>query len=232
MINSNSTTRSDTHTYISTREAGKLASLSHDYISKLAREGVIEGVRQGRRWLVSKESVLLFLNNLKDEKEKRSELLRLQRKAEQVVHDHSDSLAGLLCNQLHKLQSAVVASLILFLFAGIVYTYTEVQDINTTIMNASVKSVLHLDNIDLNTSNVTTTISREVVDDFSHSDTPFVLVGDNTYENIPSYVASLFSDPVVITQDDDGLLYVSLEGESQKFPFIMVPNQGFELYYE
>ena len=231
-MNSISATKSDTHTYISTREAGKLASLSHDYISKLAREGVIEGVRQGRRWLVSEESVLNFLNELKIEKEKRSEQLRLQRKAEQIVHDHSDSLSSLLSNQWHKFQSAFVTSLVLFMCTGIVYVYSEVQGINTTILTASVQPVLHLDNVDLSTSNVTTTISREVMDVFSHEDTPFVLVGDSSYEDMSAYVASLFSDPVHITKDATGVLYVSLEEGGEKFPLIMVPNQGFESYYE
>lgn len=59
---------------LSSKEAGKLLGYTHDYISKLCREGKMNGSQKGRAWYVSKEEVFDF--------KKRHEAELAQKKAE------------------------------------------------------------------------------------------------------------------------------------------------------
>ena len=46
--------------YLSSKEAGKLLGYTHDYISKLCREGKMAGIQRGRVWFVTEEEVRAF----------------------------------------------------------------------------------------------------------------------------------------------------------------------------
>lgn len=72
--------------FIPARKAGEFVSYGSDYISKLAREGKIEGSRVGSRWYVNLDSLLAFVETTKKEKELRAEKIRAERKLEQTVH--------------------------------------------------------------------------------------------------------------------------------------------------
>ena len=68
--------------FIPVRDAADLVSYTGDYISKLAREGKVDGERRGRNWFVDPESLKLFSLKAEADKRKRSELIAAQRRVE------------------------------------------------------------------------------------------------------------------------------------------------------
>ncbi len=67
---------------LSTRKAAKILKCAPDYVSKLCREGKLEGTRVGNAWFVSRSSLDLFQANRKSLKEQRSFSLAQQRRQE------------------------------------------------------------------------------------------------------------------------------------------------------
>ncbi len=68
--------------YIPASRAGKNFGYTGDYISKLAREGQVEGTKVGHQWFVTEASVKDFVENKTKVKSERSEAIRLARKEE------------------------------------------------------------------------------------------------------------------------------------------------------
>ena len=75
-------------TYIRSRDAARTVSLALDYVSRLARQGVIAGKRVSGIWFVD----LTSLNNFIAEQERQKELLRARfaqmRREEQRLAGH------------------------------------------------------------------------------------------------------------------------------------------------
>ncbi len=67
---------------ISTKEASALSSYNADYLSRLCREGRIEGKKIGRSWLISRISLTRFIESQKGEKKVRAKMLSQQRGSE------------------------------------------------------------------------------------------------------------------------------------------------------
>ena len=61
--------------YLSFKEAGSYASYTHDYVSRLCREGRIPGRQVGRVWYVEAEPFSAFLDQQKDKKNENNKSL-------------------------------------------------------------------------------------------------------------------------------------------------------------
>ncbi|MDB5195548.1 MAG: hypothetical protein JWO84_732, partial [Parcubacteria group bacterium] len=75
--------------FIPNKVAAELSGYNSDYISRLCREGKIEGVQMGRAWFVNRESLEKFMR-LQEERKK--EISReLSRSREEEYKKHSDA---------------------------------------------------------------------------------------------------------------------------------------------
>lgn len=85
-------------TFVTTRTAAKLARYSHDYLSKLARDGRVKAVQIGRQWYVDPVSLESFLTSAKLEKEVRRRQLRHERREERQAKElrerHEQNVVG------------------------------------------------------------------------------------------------------------------------------------------
>lgn len=63
-------------------DAAKVFGYTPDYITKLAREGKIDGEKIGRQWFISSASAEYFFKCLESEKRRRREALRKERRSE------------------------------------------------------------------------------------------------------------------------------------------------------
>lgn len=62
-------------TYLSSKDAGALLGYTHDYISRLCRQGKMSGIQKGREWYVTREELELFkVRHQKELAEKKKEL--------------------------------------------------------------------------------------------------------------------------------------------------------------
>ncbi|MFA7309825.1 MAG: hypothetical protein WC050_02870, partial [Candidatus Paceibacterota bacterium] len=73
-------------TLISSKDAGATFDLSPDYISRLCREGKVEGQQIGRTWYTDSKSLSAFLDQRGEEKKQLAEELRDQRVQEYRAH--------------------------------------------------------------------------------------------------------------------------------------------------
>jgi len=73
-------------TMLSARKAAEKLSCSPDYVSKLCREGKLDGVRENNVWVVSESSIEKFKKVREEARLARSLELSQQRKAENKAH--------------------------------------------------------------------------------------------------------------------------------------------------
>src|SRR3989344_3478046 len=66
--------------YLSSKVAGQRAGYTHDYVSRLARQGKIPGRLVGRTWYVEEDSFLSFLEKHSEAKQRWYEKLSVERK--------------------------------------------------------------------------------------------------------------------------------------------------------
>jgi len=59
--------------YISSKRSAQLYGYTHDYLSRLAKNGLIKGQKFGRAWYLEEESLKNFLEDIKIEKGIQSE---------------------------------------------------------------------------------------------------------------------------------------------------------------
>ena len=75
--------------FVKPADAAKRVSYTPDYITRLAREGKIDAVKDGRQWLVDLDSLKLFSLEVEADKRRRQEALREERRIEKIVHAFS-----------------------------------------------------------------------------------------------------------------------------------------------
>src|SRR3989338_9034219 len=73
--------------YLSSKVAGQRAGYTHDYVSRLARQGKIPGRLVGRTWYVEEDSFTDFLSAHEQAKRHWYDQLSVERKNEQNVAD-------------------------------------------------------------------------------------------------------------------------------------------------
>lgn len=74
--------------FITAREGAVLVGYSADYVARLAREGKIVGRREGKQWLVDRDSLKLFTLRAEAEKRERNAALREERRQEKIVESY------------------------------------------------------------------------------------------------------------------------------------------------
>lgn len=75
--------------YLSSKEAGKLLGYTHDYISKLCREGKMVGIQRGRVWFVTEAEVRAF--QVRHEAELEQKKAELSEKFSEIRMKHESS---------------------------------------------------------------------------------------------------------------------------------------------
>jgi hypothetical protein len=84
----------DGTTYIRSRDAAHIVQLAPDYVSRLARGGLIEGRLVEKLWFVTLPSLEAFIADQERQKEIwRAELSR-KRREEQILAGHPSALAA------------------------------------------------------------------------------------------------------------------------------------------
>lgn len=212
--------------YLSTREAAKLVSMSHDYVSRLARERRVVGVQIGRKWYVDPVSLKNFKRCLDLEKESRRQQLRAERIAEQRIARASSFLEERKSPLLTRGQwvPSTLQAIVMLLLGGFVgvagylaSTLTNSSSV-ASFVSMSLQQLAQVSSehppTSLNGLSATHEVravemSESLVrPEFSSSnetaftqrrvESPYVLIGTAQYEDYENYVASLFSDPVEI----------------------------------
>ncbi len=77
--------------YLSSKEAGKLLGYTHDYISKLCRDGKMAGIQRGRVWFVTEEEARAFQSRHEAELEEKKALLSQKFSAIRQQHESNRS---------------------------------------------------------------------------------------------------------------------------------------------
>ncbi len=72
--------------YLPAAILAKKFSYTSDYITKLARDGKIAAMQEGRKWLINENSLRSFLSEVSKAKEQRSAALSTERKLERQKH--------------------------------------------------------------------------------------------------------------------------------------------------
>jgi excisionase family DNA binding protein len=82
--------------YIRSRDAARLVGLAPDYVSRLARAGVIQGHRLNRLWLVNLASLQAFVADQARQKAVLRAKLAQMRREEQRLAGHPSALRAAL----------------------------------------------------------------------------------------------------------------------------------------
>lgn len=236
---------------VSTREAARCVSLTHDYIARLAREERVVGMKVGRQWYVDLGSVRRFIAAAELEKSVRAEQLRAERQREQRAAQRTFAVGYqlLLGQRLQALaQAATVFSLGLLL--GYVLFVANQATTFSQVVATAVKAVTEWPRVAFETSvagtstpvlraqDVSTATPATIASVESRTsslpDTPLVLLGESARESDEAYLQSLFSDPVLVefVTPERGLVTPLLaDGPGEPVEFLLVPNVhgGFEL---
>lgn len=77
--------------YLSSKEAGKLLGYTHDYISKLCRDGKMAGIQRGRVWFVTEQEARAFQARHEAELEEKKALLSQKFSAIRQQHESNRS---------------------------------------------------------------------------------------------------------------------------------------------
>ena len=72
----------DKKKYISSKHAGSRCGFTHDYISRLCRQGKLEGKKVGNSWYVKEEAFEVFLKQNTKKREKQKKDLSKKQKQE------------------------------------------------------------------------------------------------------------------------------------------------------
>ena len=129
-------TAEDRAAFVTAKEAAKFVSYSPDYISKLARDGKVAAVREGRQWLVSLEALKHFSLEQQAEQRARQQALREDRLREyakrSVAGEQVEQQAALVRSALPAgaLTLVVTSCVGLIVFMGWLSIEAELQPAN------------------------------------------------------------------------------------------------------
>jgi hypothetical protein len=108
----------DTHTnqtevYLSSKEAGQILGYTHDYISRLCRQGHMVGVRRGREWFVKPSDLEVFKQKheliLQEKKVELSQKLsQIRKKHEAQKRALKQGISSDISNQISQTQQEVI----------------------------------------------------------------------------------------------------------------------------
>jgi hypothetical protein len=228
----------------SIRYASQCTGYSHDYVTRLAREGKIAASQIGRNWYVDLDSLAHYASMMELEQKLRQQLLSDERKREHQIRELTERAEQKLSRQspwMHKRFAFVAVALVVLLgsasaFAfknfssnatggahGLVANVAQVHSVQgTPIVNAAENSVMAENQEHLNFSHESFRLST-----LADKSEGVLLLPSATSTSSPN-AAALFSDEVkVMTDKKTGEQYVALlndKGEvTERIPFVVVP---------
>ena len=228
---------------VSPVEAADRIGYTKDYVTKLAREGKITARRNGRKWLVSLDSLKTFELKTKAEKERRAQEIREERLRELAAHraKHTTPDAEVLIKTSNTtaLAHTALATLALFLVFNLTWFALE-SNLNLTTLTEGLKVVTHTLTEPLRqaasfafvstTPNSQTLRTRPVSYNDAASDHPdfpgIIILEEDTTPDTLDTIRNSFSDDVIITEDteDSGLITpVFRERTGNTYRYLMVP---------
>jgi hypothetical protein len=243
-------------TLVPIREAALRVKYSHDYVSRLAREGKIIASQVGRKWFVDPVSLKNFSAEAEVLETVRKEELRQERKRELMAKEAlallDEQVTARASKQRFDAYAVTAAAVCLGLLVGVgVYTATEFTGsslIRSTVSAPAalpgheVATVTAVDEspfriIDEPKDVLVTTIMETAVftdkaevvpmtDDRIGSGIVLFTEGKVTSEES---VAAMFSDPVEVEfvgENNGTVTYSHGDGEVSEYPFVLIPEEG------
>ncbi len=218
------------------------AGYSHDYVTKLAREGKIVATQIGRNWFVDLDSLEHYATIMRTEQLLRQQQLSDERKRERQLREMVEKKAALRTQYRRRLalRSKVLTSLVLVLGLATGFALSRMPLISTEI-NRQVASAPLLQQKSPNNADVvsaTEAVSPAEADHLNFSDETFqlstlseanngILILPNATSSDPVDVTEFFSDDVKVLTDEHGVEYVAQVNENgevgEKIPFVVVP---------
>lgn len=105
--------KNDTQNLLPAKEVAGLVGYTSDYVTRLAREGKIDAVNEGRQWLVDPDSVKLFSLQAAAEKRERALQLREKRIQERALTVRATEAAKIDEEVVTSAQGAVLQTVVL-----------------------------------------------------------------------------------------------------------------------
>ncbi len=232
------------------KDAAQVISYSRDYITRLAREEKIVATLIGRQWYVDLESLKDYVDSVSVEQEIRKKHLSAERKRERVVHEvvekkeveHSTRVKGL------HIRAAVAACVVLGLgvFSGwVIDELGVISQVTPTLsfvepaapqQTAQVSGANAVASIELPAGTLLppgayatdTVVFTQTT--FVSTSTGILLLPNISDKERVLQIRELFSDPVVIRENEDGQRVVVRVDEygnemGEEIPFVSVPVQ-------
>jgi excisionase family DNA binding protein len=227
---------------LSIRYASECIGYSHDYVTRLAREGKITAAQVGRNWYVDLESVRQYASVMELELKLRQQQLSDERKREQQIRKLAEyqvvkaNASG--WTQKRYALMAVLAMVGVSTVSGVALKHlTSREAIPANVQAASVEQIREVQGSPIvkNTEGLDAQGNQEHLN-FSHESSQLSTLADKSegvllLPNISSSTtnaAALFSDEVkIVTDSKTGEQFVALlndRGEVvEKIPFVVVP---------
>lgn len=214
--------------FLTTKEASKTVPYSREYIGRLAREGKVKAALVDGKWIVSVASLQDFYEQAKIEEEILAERLRRERLADQNITDFIfenkvESTAKYLSNQnifAHVISISVIGMVgfLFFFLPGLLGSDTNVAQLFNFNQPVKTKGVATLEAIEMTTS---IDIENGIL----------LLPKQNEIEMFDPTL--IFSDEVIVVEDENGMKYLRmLDGENLfAIPFVNLPA-SYQYYQE
>lgn len=221
---------------LSIRYASERIGYSHDYVTRLAREGKISATQVGRNWFVDMDSVQQYVAAMELEQKLRQQQLSEERKRELQLSEFMARQGENSPLQLRNLLSPVVRVGVFASLALLAVFVGAAQFSHLTGGNGQVAAVQQTSQIEVSVARAAGT-TEETQLNFSHESSRLSTLGDagRGVLLLPEQagtssldVTQLFSDDVsVVTDEKTGEKFVARlnsKGEVvEKIPFVVVP---------
>jgi hypothetical protein len=233
----------------SIRHAAKQTGYSHDYVTKLAREGKIVAAQIGRNWFVDIDSLQHYSAISQNEQLIRQRHLSEERKNERAARVAVEKKTEEQERYRRRFtrMSKVVACAVLLLGLATGFALQRNPVISSEINRQMASAPLIQRIFDDNSPNLSTVqaaeadSSRSNALNFSHEafrlatlaeSTEGILIFPNATNSRPLNPTELFSDEVRIVNDENGVEYVARVNEKgevvEKVPYVAVPVHNDE----
>ncbi len=232
--------------HISAVEAGRQFGYTNDYISRLAREKKVMGMRVGRQWYVDARSLETFIARSEDAKKEYSLRLREERKKERVtvakVATQKTEFVPLQGSRAQALAKAGMVMCVSVVLGGLIFsashTFTKEDMQNANILTALREFALRLYGLgaappryapeitsramDVSVATPAPALAAEATND---SRAMVVLPSGDTTPNAD--IERAFSDQVQVERDRDGksgiITPIFKHSTSSPYRFLLVP---------